>query len=135
LSDWNSTIIEEFRANEGRVGGRFEDANMLLLHHTGARSGIERVNPLVYFPDGDRMIIVASAGGAPKNPDWFYNLRVHPRATVEAGTATVTVDATELTGDEYQELWDRVTTALPGFAEYQKNTTRRIPLVALQPTE
>jgi len=135
LSDWNSTIIEEFRANEGRVGGRFEGEDILLLHHTGARSGIERVNPLVYVPDGDHMIIVASAAGAPKNPDWFYNLRAHPHTTVEVGTATVTVDTTEVTDEEYPELWKRVTTALPRFAEYQQNTTRRIPMMILQPTQ
>ena len=133
MSDWNTAIIEEFRANEGRVGGQFEGGTLLLLHHTGARSGVERVSPLAYFSDGDRMIIVASAAGAPKNPDWFHNLRAHPHTTVEVGTTTVAVDATELTGDEYPEMWDRVTTAMPGFAEYQKHTTRRIPLVALQP--
>jgi deazaflavin-dependent oxidoreductase (nitroreductase family) len=133
MDDWNAAIIDEFRANEGRVGGRFEGGNMLLLHHEGARSGIERVSPLAYFPDGDRKIIVGSAGGGPKNPDWFYNLRVHPHITVEIGTVTVPVVATELTGDEYTEMWERVTKAMPGFAEYQKQTTRRIPLVALQP--
>ena len=133
MSDWNTAIIEEFRANEGRVGGRFKGGTLLLLHHTGARSGVERVSPLAYFADGDRMIIVASAAGAPKHPDWFHNLRAHPHTTVEVGTATVTVDATELTGDEYTEMWDRVTKAMPGFAEYQKQTTRQIPLLALQP--
>lgn len=134
LNNWNTAIIEEFRANEGRVGGQFAGGNLLLLHHTGARSGVERVNPLAYFPDGDRMIIVGSAGGAPKNPDWFHNLRAHPRTTVEVGAATVEVEATELTGDEHTEMWERVTKAMPGFADYQKQTTRRIPLVALQPT-
>jgi deazaflavin-dependent oxidoreductase (nitroreductase family) len=133
LNDWNTAIIEEFRANEGRVGGRFEGGTLLLLHHTGARSGTERISPLAYFPDGDRKIIVGSAGGAPKNPDWFYNLRANPRATVEVGTATLPVVATEVTGDEYPKLWERVTAAMPGFADYQKQTTRRIPLVALQP--
>jgi len=133
VSDWNTAIIEEFRANEGRVGGQFKGGTLLLLHHTGARSGMERVSPLAYFADGERMIIVASAAGAPKNPDWFHNLRAHPRTKVEVGTAMVAVDATELIGDEYTEMWERVTNAMPGFAEYQKQTTRRIPLVALQP--
>jgi deazaflavin-dependent oxidoreductase (nitroreductase family) len=131
-NEWNAAIIEEFRANEGRVGGRFEGGTILLLHHRGARSGTERVSPLAYFPDGDRKIIVGSAGGAPKNPDWFHNLRAHPHTTVEVGTATVPVVATELTGDEYTAVWERVTAAMPGFADYQKQTTRRIPLVALQ---
>lgn len=134
-NDWNAAIIEEFRANEGRVGGRFEGGTLLLLHHKGARSGTERVSPLAYFPDGDRKIIVGSAGGAPKNPDWYHNLRAHPHTTVEVGTATVPVVATELTGDEYAAVWEKVTTAMPGFADYQKQTTRRIPLVALQSPE
>jgi deazaflavin-dependent oxidoreductase (nitroreductase family) len=131
-NDWNAAIIEEFRANEGRVGGPFEGGTILLLHHKGARTGTERVSPLAYFADGDRKIIVGSAGGSPKNPDWFHNLRAHPHTTVEVGTETVPVVATELTGDEYAEVWERVTTAMPGFADYQKKTTRRIPLMALQ---
>ncbi len=134
-NDWNAAIIKEFRANEGRVGGRFEGGTILLLHHKGARTGTERVSPLAYFADGDRKIIVGSAGGAPKNPDWFHNLRAHPHTTVEIGTETVPVVATELTGDEYTAVWERVTTAMPGFTDYQKQTTRRIPLVALQPPE
>lgn len=131
MSDWNMSIIEEFRANEGRVGGPFEGGTMLLLHHRGARSGTERVNPLAYFPDGADLIIVGSAGGSPKNPDWVYNLRAHPRTTVEVGTETVPVQATELTGDAYTAMWERVTQAMPGFASYQEKTTRHIPLIAL----
>jgi deazaflavin-dependent oxidoreductase (nitroreductase family) len=132
MTDWNAKVIDEFRANQGRVGGPFEGGTLLLLHHTGARSGAARVNPLVYYPDGDRMVITASAGGAPKNPDWYHNLKAHPRATVEVGTETFPVEATELLGDEYAQMWDRITSAMPGFADYQTRTTRRIPLVALR---
>jgi deazaflavin-dependent oxidoreductase (nitroreductase family) len=131
VSDWNTTIIEEFRANEGRVGGQFEGAPMILIHHIGARSGIERVNPLVYFPDGDRMLIMASKGGAPTNPDWYHNLKAHPRITVEVGTETFQVDVVELTGDERETMWARVVEQMPGFGEYQSKVTRQIPLLAL----
>jgi deazaflavin-dependent oxidoreductase (nitroreductase family) len=131
MSDWNTKIVEEFRANEGRVGGPFAGATMILIHHTGAKSGTERVNPLVYFADGDRMVIVASAGGSPKNPDWYYNLKANPRTTAEVGTETFGVDTVELTGDEYTAVWDRVVAKMPGFADYQNKTTRTIPLMAL----
>jgi deazaflavin-dependent oxidoreductase (nitroreductase family) len=131
MSDWNTGIIEEFRANEGRVGGQFAGAPMILLHHTGARSGTERVNPLIYVPDGDRMIIVASAGGADKNPDWYHNLKANPRTTVEVGTETFGVDAVELTGDEYARMWAGIVEKMPGFGDYQTKTTRTIPLLAL----
>ncbi len=131
MSDWNASIIEEFRANQGRVGGPFEGAPMILIHHVGARSGTERVSPLVYYPDGERMVIVASAGGAPSNPAWYHNLKAHPRITVEVGTETFPVDVVEVTGDEYTALWARVTDAMPGFADYQSKVTRQIPLLAL----
>jgi deazaflavin-dependent oxidoreductase (nitroreductase family) len=134
MSDWNTKIIEEFRANEGRVGGQFAGAPMILIHHTGARTGTERVNPLVYFPDGDRMIIIASAGGAPKNPDWYHNLKANPRTTAEVGTETFGVDVAEVTGDEYAALWSRITATMPGFGDYQTKTDRRIPLLALHRT-
>jgi deazaflavin-dependent oxidoreductase (nitroreductase family) len=133
LGDWNRTVIEEFRANEGRVGGQFEGATMILIHHIGAKSGAERVNPLVYFPDGDRMVIVASKGGAPSNPDWYYNLKANPTITVEVGTRKFPVTAAELTGPERDKLWDRIVERMPGFGDYQRNTSRTIPLVALTP--
>jgi deazaflavin-dependent oxidoreductase (nitroreductase family) len=131
MSDWNTKIVDEFRANEGRVGGQFAGAPMILLHHTGAKSGTERVNPLVYFADGDRMIVVASAGGAPKNPDWYHNLKANPQTTAEVGTETFGVDTVELSGDEYAAAWERVVAKMPGFADYQTKTTRTIPLLAL----
>ena len=132
MSDFNANIITEFRANAGKVGGPFEGTPMLLLHTTGRRSGTERVNPLVYWPEGDRMVIFASKGGAPTHPDWYRNLMAQPDTTVEVGTDTVPVHARELEGDEYRDLWDSTTAIFPGLAEYQAKTTRRIPLIMLE---
>ncbi|MBC8091882.1 MAG: nitroreductase family deazaflavin-dependent oxidoreductase [Pseudonocardia sp.] len=130
--DWNTKIIEEFRANEGRVGGPFEGAPMILIHHRGAKSGTERVTPLVYFPQDDgRMIIVASKAGAPTNPDWYHNLRAHPEIEVEVGTETFPVRVAEVESPEHEEIWTRVVAASPGFGEYQKKTSRKIPLFLL----
>jgi deazaflavin-dependent oxidoreductase (nitroreductase family) len=131
VSDWNTAIIEEFRANEGRVGGRFKGRGLLLLHTVGRKSGVERVNPLAYHADGDRYVIIASKGGAPTNPDWYYNLLANPRVTVEVGTETFEVEAVELTGEERDLVWKKIVEAMPGFGEYQENTDRIIPLVAL----
>jgi deazaflavin-dependent oxidoreductase (nitroreductase family) len=125
VSDWNTKIIDEFHAKGGKGVAQFGDA-LLLLHHTGARTGTVRVSPLAHYDDGDRLVIAASKGGAPDNPDWFY-----PAATIEIGTETYDVEAAEITGDDYTATWARVTAAMPGFAEYQKKVTRRIPLVAL----
>jgi deazaflavin-dependent oxidoreductase (nitroreductase family) len=131
VSDWNAKIIEEFRADAGRVGGRFEGGTLLLLHTVGRRSGVERVNPLAYFPDGDRYVIIASKGGAPTHPDWYYNLLATPHVTVEVGTETFEVDAVEITGEDRELLWKRIVERMPGFGEYEKNTDRIIPLIAL----
>jgi deazaflavin-dependent oxidoreductase (nitroreductase family) len=130
-NNWNQKNIEEFRAHEGKIGGYFEGAHMILIHHIGARSGTERVNPLTYLPDGDDMIIAATKGGAPKNPDWYYNLKQHPRITVEVGTTTFPVDATELTGEERNELWRRLVELRPGFAAYETKTSRVFPMFRL----
>ena len=130
-NNWNQKIIEEFRANAGRVGGYFEGAPMLLIHHIGARSGRERVNPLTYLPDGGDMIIAATKGGAPKNPDWYYNLKRNPRVAVEVGTATFAVDATEVKGEERNELWRRLVELRPGFAAYETKTSRVFPMFRL----
>lgn len=133
MNDWNRKIVEEFRANEGRVGGPFEGAPMILVHHIGAKSGTERVTPLVYFPqDGDTMVIVASKAGAPTNPDWYHNVKANPKITVEVGTETFPVEATEAEGAERDAIWAAVVAANPGFGEYQKKTTRTIPLVKLR---
>ena len=99
-NDWNKQIIDEFRANEGRVGGPFAGAPLLLLHHTGAKSGTIRVNPLMYLADDDRLLVFGSKGGAPTHPDWVYNLRANPAATVEVGTDKFAVEAEELTAED-----------------------------------
>ena len=131
--DWNTAIIDEFRANEGRVEGQFEGAPLLLLHSTGARTGQERVNPVMYQRVGDDYAVFASKGGAPTNPDWYHNLVAHPRATVEVGTDTLGVTARVAQDDERDRIWSRQKSDYPGFAEYEVNTTRQIPVVILQP--
>ena len=132
--DWNRKIIEEFRANEGRVGGPFEGAPMVLLHHKGAKSGTERVSPLVYRREGDRDVIFASKAGAPTNPDWFHNLVAHPETKIEVGTDVIPVRARVAEGDEREAIWTAQKQAMPGFAEYEAKTTRQIPVVVLEPT-
>ena len=126
MSDWNASIIEEFRANEGRVGGMFEGAPMILIHHVGAKTGTERVSPLVYFPDdGGRMLIIASKGGSPTNPDWYHNLKANPRINVEVGTQTFPVIAEELDPSERDQA--RLVAERPGFGEYQERRQERFP--------
>jgi deazaflavin-dependent oxidoreductase (nitroreductase family) len=132
MSDFNASIIDEFRANEGKVGGPFEGSPMLLLHTTGRRSGTERVTPLVFWPEGDRMVIFASKGGAPTHPDWYRNLMAQGDTTVEVGTETFPVRVRETEGDERQDLFDRITAVIPGFADYQAKTTRVIPILMLE---
>jgi deazaflavin-dependent oxidoreductase (nitroreductase family) len=106
-------------------------APMILIRHIGARSGKERVNPLTYLPDGNDMVITATKSGAPTNPDWYYNLKEHPRITVDVGTATFPVEATEVTGEERDELWRRLVAMRPGFAEYETKTSRIFPMFRL----
>ena len=132
MSDWNKPIIEEFRANKGKVGGMFEGAPMLLLTTTGARSGQRSTTPLVYLSDRDRLIIFASNAGAPTNPDWYHNLLAHPQATIEVGTETFDVTAIVITGEERDQLYARQATLFPGYADYEAKTTRRIPVIALK---
>lgn len=131
--DWNRAIIEEFRANEGRVGGMFEGNPLLLLHHFGAKSGQERVNPVAYqeLADGS-LAIFASKGGAPTNPDWYHNLLAHPKASVEVGTETFDVVAREATGEERDRIWTKQKQLMPGFAEYETKTSRQIPVIVLE---
>ena len=132
MSDFNSGIIEEFRANGGKVGGPFEGAPLLLLTSTGARSGASRVNPMMYLAHGMRLYVFASKAGAPTNPDWYHNLLAHPRAAVEVGQERFDVIASVLTGAERDEIYQRQAALYPGFAEYQEKTTRTIPVVALE---
>lgn len=131
LNAWNRAIIEEFRANDGKVGGQFAGAPMLLLHTTGAKSGQERVNPLTYTTDGERMVVIASKGGAPTNPDWYYNIAANSEVTVEVGTEQYQARAEIATEPERTRLFDQMAALRPGFAEYQRNTPRILPVVVL----
>jgi len=133
-ADFNATIIEEFRANEGRVGGNFEGLPLLLLHHVGARSGASYVNPLAYQADGGRYVVFASKAGAPTNPAWYHNLVANPDATVEVGTRTIAVHAEEAQGEERERLYRTQAERVPVFAEYeQKSGGRTIPVIVLTP--
>jgi deazaflavin-dependent oxidoreductase (nitroreductase family) len=131
FNDWNRKIIEEFRANEGKVGGQFEGANLLLLHTTGARSGQERINPLAYQQVGEDYAVFGSKGGAPTDPDWYRNLVAHPSVTLEVGTETFPATARVAEGEERERIWSRQKEAVPGFAEYEQQTNRSIPVVVI----
>jgi deazaflavin-dependent oxidoreductase (nitroreductase family) len=133
MTDWNAQVIEEFRANGGKVGGMFEGRPLLLLHHVGARSGTARVAPLVYLPDGDRYVVFASKAGAPENPGWYHNLLAHPDTEVEVGTETVAVRAVEATGEQRDHLYAAQVAVQPQFGEYAENTPRTIPVITLEP--
>lgn len=133
MSDWNANIIEEFRANEGRVGGPFEGSPILLLHHRGARTGTERVSPLVYQPlDDGSVAIFASKGGAPTHPDWYFNLKANPKVRAEIGTETIDATARIVEGDERTPIWTKQKELMPGFADYEKATSRQIPVIILE---
>lgn len=131
--DWNGSIIKEFRTNAGKVGGFFEGKPVLLLHHVGAKSGTERVNPLMYRREGDRFVVFASKGGAPNNPDWFHNLKANPICSVEVGTDTVEVKARVAGREERDALYAKQAEEFPQFGEYEKQTSRTIPVVVLEP--
>jgi deazaflavin-dependent oxidoreductase (nitroreductase family) len=130
-NDWNKNIIEEFRANGGQVGGAFAGRTLLLLHTTGAKSGQERVNPVAYTLDGDRIVIIASKGGAPQNPAWYHNIVANPLVTVEVGKEKFQVRAAIAAEPERTRLYDQMARIMPGFAEYERKTTRRIPVIVL----
>jgi deazaflavin-dependent oxidoreductase (nitroreductase family) len=130
-NDWNQAIIDEFRANSGKVGGRFEGKTLLLLHTVGAKSGQERINPVAYVADGDRLVIIASKGGAPTHPDWYYNIRAHPLVTVEVGREKFQAQAAIATEPERTRLFNQMVAMMPGFADYQRKTTRVIPVIIL----
>lgn len=134
MSDWNKDIIEEFRGNDGNVGGMFEGRPLLLLHHVGAKSGTERVSPLMYQALDDGFAIFASKGGADQNPAWFHNLKSNPETTVEIGTDTVTVRARVAEGEEHDRIWAQQKRDFSFFAEYEQKTSRsKIPVVVLEP--
>lgn len=135
MSDWNTKIIEEFRANEGRVGGPFEGAPMVLLHTRGRKSGDERVNPLVALPDGDRIVVIASKGGHHAHPHWLLNVEADPHVEVEVGTERFPATATVLhEGPERDELFAKMVAVRPQFGEYEEKAAghRRIPVVILE---
>jgi len=134
MSDWNASIIEEFRANDGKVGGPFEGARLLLLHTKGAKTGEDRVHPLAYQAKGDDVVVFASYAGAPSNPAWFHNVVANPDVTVEIGTDTVPVRARVAEGEEHDRLWARQKELVPSFADYENKTTRKIPVVVLERT-
>jgi deazaflavin-dependent oxidoreductase (nitroreductase family) len=131
-NDWNTRVIEEFRTNDGKVEA-FPDNNLLLLHHTGAKSGQDRVTPLAYQSVDGGYAIFASKAGAPDNPAWFYNLKSNPQATIEIGTDTVPVTARVTGPEEREPIWTRQKQDQPGFAEYEQKTSRQIPVVILEP--
>jgi deazaflavin-dependent oxidoreductase (nitroreductase family) len=134
VSDFNTAIIGEFRANDGRVGGGFAGAPMLLLHHTGAKSGQERVSPLVYLDLGDSVAVFGSKGGAPTHPAWYLNLVANPETTIEIGSENRKVRARVATGDERERIWTDQKRAMPGFAEYETTAgDREIPVIVLDP--
>ena len=132
LHEMNQQIIKEFRANDGVVGGPFEGFTLLLLHPVGAKSGAERVSPLVYRIEGGAWVVFGSKGGAPTNPDWYYNLLANPATTVELGTDTVAVTARVAEGAERTRIWEAAKTATPQFAEYESKAGREIPVIVLE---
>ncbi|MCU1359305.1 MAG: nitroreductase family deazaflavin-dependent oxidoreductase [Ilumatobacteraceae bacterium] len=133
MNDFNATVIDEFRANGGNVSGVFEGMPMVLLTHTGAKSGVQRTTPLVHSMDGDKVVVAASMGGAPTNPAWYHNMVAHPEVTVEHGTAKYQAIAREATGAERDRLYAQQAKEMPQFAEYQSNTDRVIPVFVLEP--
>jgi deazaflavin-dependent oxidoreductase (nitroreductase family) len=129
--DWNRRVVDEFRGNGGKVA-QFEGRPLLLLHHTGAKTGTERVNPLVYLPVGDGFAVFGSKAGADTNPAWYHNLRAHPDATIEVGTETLPVHARVAESAERERIWEEQKRVNPNFAEYEQKTTRPIPVVVLE---
>ncbi len=135
MNDQNKKIIDEFRANDGKVGGWFEGKTLLLLHTKGAKSGQERINPTAYVRDGDRLVVIASKGGAPTNPDWYYNVITNPLVTVEAGTEKFQAHAAVAEEPERSRLYNKMVEMMPGFDEYRRKTTRVIPVIVLTPVK
>jgi deazaflavin-dependent oxidoreductase (nitroreductase family) len=133
MGDYNQRIIDEFRANAGKPPSWSGSSPLLLLHHRGAKTGVERVNPVAYLPDAERYVVFASKAGAPTNPGWYHNLIAHPETTIEVGADTVAVTAREVTGEERDRLFRAQAERSPQFTEYQEKTDRLIPVVVLTP--
>lgn len=133
MTEFNQAIIDEFRSNGGKVGGGFEGAPMVLVHHTGAKSATERVSPLVYLPDGENAVVFASKGGSPTHPHWYLNLVANPGTTIEIDGETRAVVARVAEGAERQRLWENQKKAMPVFADYEtKAGGREIPVVVFE---
>ena len=132
-ADFNAKVIDEFRANQGRVGGGWEGTPLLLLHHTGAKSGKDRINPLGHLGDSGRYVVVASNGGAPSSPHWYHNLKAQPNVRIEVGTQTIEVVAHEATGEERERLFRAQVERYPHLAEYERKAGRLIPVIVLTP--
>ena len=132
-ADDNAKIIAEFRANNGHVGGVWEETLLLLLHHTGAKSGASRVNPVAYLPTNERYLLWAANGGAPRNPDWYHNLKAHPHTKIEVGSETIDVFAEEATGAEREHLFATATATYPQLLEIEQKAGRAIPMIVLTP--
>lgn len=131
MTDWNQNTIEEFRANEGKVGGFFEGRPIMLLHHKGAQSGVERVSPVMYETIDNGFAIFASKAGADTNPDWYHNLKANPETTVEVGSETISIKARVADPEEREPIWSKWKGANPNFAEYETKTSREIPVFIL----
>jgi len=132
-NDRNLSVIAEFRTNGGKVGGFFSGKSLLLLHTIGAKTGTGRINPVAYVRDGDRFVVIASKGGAPTNPNWFYNLIAHPEVTIEVGVETIKVKAAVAQEPEATRLYNKMIEMMPTFADYKAKTTRQIPVIILSP--
>jgi deazaflavin-dependent oxidoreductase (nitroreductase family) len=132
-ADFNAQLINEFRENDGLVGGTFEGTPLLLLHHTGSKSGANRVNPVGYLRDGERYFVIASNGGAPTRPAWYHNVKAQPDVTIEVGTATIDVVAHEASGDEHQRLYRLMVERYPHLTEYAQKAGRPLPVIVLTP--
>ena len=135
INEGNKKIIDEFRANDGKVGGPFEGKTLLLLHTKGAKSQQERINPVACVKDGDRLAVIASKGGAPTNPDWYYNVTANPLVTVEVGTEKFQAYASVAEEPERTRLYSQMVEVMPGFDDYRRKTTRVIPVVVLMPVK
>ena len=135
VNERNKKVIDEFRANEGKVGGSFEGKMLLLLHTKGAKSQQERINPVACIKSGDRFAVIASKGGAPTHPDWYYNIIANPLVTVEAGAEKFQARASVAEEPERTRLYDQMVTVMPFFDDYRRNTTRVIPVIVLTPVK
>jgi deazaflavin-dependent oxidoreductase (nitroreductase family) len=135
VNERNMKIVDEFRTNQGKMGGRFAGKTLLLLHTKGAKTGQERVNPTAFVKDGNRFVVIASKGGAPTNPDWYYNILANPLVTVEVGKETFQARARVAEEPERTRLYNQMVGMMPGFDDYRRKTARVIPVIVLTPVK